>query len=280
MKKLFVFTLLIFGFSAFDSHHVTLKHQWTTDTLLKTCESVIYLEKEKVLVVSNIDGDPTNKDNNGYLSLVKLDGTIKTLKWIEGLNAPKGMGVVDNLLYVTDIDQIVVVNIKKGKIEKKIIVKNAQFLNDITTDALGNVYISDMKTQNIHKIDVKGKLSVFAKEIKTKGINGLLAKEDALYLLDMIGGSMYKMGYEDKKLKSITDGLPNADGLMALDKEAYLVSCWHGQVYAVVHGRPTLLLDTQDQKLNAADAYYIENEKLLLVPTFYGNSLMAYSVKY
>jgi sugar lactone lactonase YvrE len=279
MKKLILFTLVIFGFSAFDTHHVALKHQWTTDTLLKTCESVIYLEKEKLLIVSNIDGDPSTKDQNGFLSLVKLDGSIKTLKWIEGLNAPKGMGIVDNLLYVTDIDEIVVVNIKKEKIEKKIKVKNAIFLNDVTTDSKGNVYISDMKTQNIHKIDAKGKLSVFAKEVKTKGINGLLAKEDALYLLDMAGASMYKMDYESQKLKSITDGLPNADGLMALDNDAFLVSSWHGQVYLVAHGKPTLLLDTQDQKLNAADAWYIEEEKLLLVPTFFGNSVMAYSVK-
>jgi sugar lactone lactonase YvrE len=280
MKKIFLFIFIVFSFSAFDTHQVSLKHKWTSDTLLKTCESVIYLEKEKIIVVSNIDGDPTAKDNNGFLSQLNIDGSIKKLKWIEGLNAPKGMGVVGNTLYVTDIDEIVLIDIKKGKIAKKIKVKNAQFLNDITTDASGSVYISDMNTQNIHKIDSKGKLSVFAKEIKTQGLNGLLAKEDALYLLDMKEGSMFKMSYDEQKLKSITDGLPNADGLMSLDKEAFLVSSWHGQVYLVAHGHPTLLLDTQEQKLNAADAWYIEKEKLLLIPTFYGNSVMAYSVKY
>jgi hypothetical protein len=80
----------------------------------KTPESVMYNAKEDVYLVSNInvDGIPTKKDNNGFISKLAPDGTVLNLKWIAGgandvtLNAPKGMAIVGGTLYVTDLDTV------------------------------------------------------------------------------------------------------------------------------------------------------------------------------
>jgi hypothetical protein len=70
---------------------------WETPADLKNPESVVYAPKQDVLFVSNIEGKPDQKDQNGFISKVSpLNGSIVELNWITGLNAPKGMAVYDN----------------------------------------------------------------------------------------------------------------------------------------------------------------------------------------
>ena len=49
---------------------ITLQLKWETDTLLTTCESVLYDQDQDVLYVSNINGAPDGKDGNGFISKV------------------------------------------------------------------------------------------------------------------------------------------------------------------------------------------------------------------
>src|SRR5687768_18220722 len=64
-----------------------------------TPESAFYDEAADVYLVSNINGSPAAKDDNGFISRVSPDGT-PTLKWIDGaapnvtLHAPKGLAVI------------------------------------------------------------------------------------------------------------------------------------------------------------------------------------------
>src|ERR671924_159588 len=79
---------------------------WETPTELKTPESVIYEPNENVLFVSNIDGPPDRKDKQGFISKVSpLNGSIIELNWVTGLDAPKGMTIINsndnNKLYVS-----------------------------------------------------------------------------------------------------------------------------------------------------------------------------------
>src|SRR2546426_4066753 len=75
----------------------------------QTPESIFYEARSDIYLVSNINGDPTAADGNGFISRVAPDGRILELKWIDGtrpgvrLNAPKGMAVAGDTLYVSDI---------------------------------------------------------------------------------------------------------------------------------------------------------------------------------
>src|SRR5690606_23876579 len=103
---------------AVETKKPQLIHQWTTDTLLTTNESVIYDKKRNILYVSNIAGKPDSLDGNGFISKVDLMGKITDTMWVEGLDAPKGMGIIEDTLYVTDIDDVVKINIETGEILK------------------------------------------------------------------------------------------------------------------------------------------------------------------
>ncbi len=79
---------------------------WETPANLKNPESVAYASKQNILFVSNMNGDPDKKDQNGFISKVSpSNGSIIELKWITGLNAPKGIAISNDnsKLYVSDI---------------------------------------------------------------------------------------------------------------------------------------------------------------------------------
>jgi len=118
---------------------------WETERLLKTPESVLYDAGRNQIYVSNINGKPKDKDTNGFISVLDTSGKISKLKWLTGLHAPKGMAQNDSLLFVTDIDRIVVVDINQAKIVKMVDVPGAGFLNDLVMLPAGDVIVSDME---------------------------------------------------------------------------------------------------------------------------------------
>jgi hypothetical protein len=117
----------------------------------KTPESVMYDANADVYLVSNInvDGVPTKKDNNGFISRLNPDGTVQNLKWIAGgangvtLNAPKGMAIVEGTLYVTDLDTVRKFDLTSGEALGEIPIEGTTFLNDLAADEDGAVYVSD-----------------------------------------------------------------------------------------------------------------------------------------
>ena len=275
MKKFpLLATLLLTGLISF-SQTPTLEKIWTTDTLLKTPESVLFDAKEKLLYVSNIDGNPAEKDGKGSIAKVGLDGKIIAAEWVKGLHAPKGMGLFKNKLYVADLTDVVVIDVQKGSIEQRIPVNGANFLNDITIDNKGIVYVSDSRTFKVHRIE-NG--TVFTQVEKLVGPNGLLAVKDNLFILDR--GSLLLL-LPDGKMEKLADGMdPGTDGIEKVKDNEYIVSCWGGVVYYVyANGQKQILLDTRNEKINSADIGYDAKKKIVYVPTFYKNTVVAYQLK-
>jgi hypothetical protein len=254
---------------------------WETDSTLRTCESVLYEAKANVLYVANINGNPTEKDKNGFISKLLPDGKIENLEWAKGLNAPKGMGIVGNKLYVTDITEVVEIDMATGKISKKYPVKGAEFLNDIAIEeATGNVYFTDMKKQKIHVLTSKtGKITEFIAADSLGSPNGLYFLDANTLLLATNGDSKFKkIDLATKQISVITEGIKAGDGVEKVGDNAYLVSSWLGQVFYINNGEKLQLLDTEADKINAADIGYISATKTLLVPTFFNNKVVAYQL--
>lgn len=259
-------------------HAQKLELKWKTDTVLRVPESVLYDAERKVLYVANIDGKPDGKDGIGFISKVSLNGKIENLKWVTGLDAPKGMGISKGKLYVADISRVDVVDIASGKVTDKIEIDGAKFLNDITIDKNGKVFISDTGTGKIFTLN-GNKPELYFESADFKGVNGLLAEGNQIYVVDFATGNNYLLS-ADKNLKKIGMSSQGADGVIALATGAHLVSSWHGEVYYVsASGEAKKLLDTKDKKLNAADIEYDAKSKMLFVPTFFANSVMAYELK-
>jgi DNA-binding beta-propeller fold protein YncE len=163
-KKIIPLTIVLFC-CILSQRSVAQEHAlvklWQTDTLLKVPESVLFDGSGKLLYVSNIDGQPWDKDGRGSIGKVGLDGKIIQVDWVTGLDAPKGLGLYKNDLYVADVDNVVVIDIAKAAIVKRIPVEGAQGLNDISVDKKGSVYVTDSKEGKIYVLE-QDKFVLFA----------------------------------------------------------------------------------------------------------------------
>lgn len=257
----------------------TLEKQWTTDTTLRVPESVYFDAKRNILYVANIDGAPWEKDGKGFISKLSLDGKVTNLKWVEGLSAPKGMGVHGNNLYVADMDAIVVIDIDKGAIITRHAVDGAQNLNDVTVSPKGTVYVSDSRKKRVHTYE-NGRSAVLLDSANSglKGPNGLLYTQGQLLVLD--GGAVNR-AEKDNKLTKLVDIAKGTDGIEHVKADEYIVSCWQGEVFYVdlKAGTAVKMLDTQGEKLQTADIGYDAQKRIVYVPTFFGNKVSAYQLK-
>src|SRR2546430_2953341 len=116
-----------------------------------TPESVLHDTVQDIYFVSNTNGSPTAKDNNGFISRVRPDGAVENLKFIEGgrtgvtLHAPKGMALNGDTLWVADIDVVRAFNAKTGALVDSVSLSKlgAVFLNDVAVAPTGALYITD-----------------------------------------------------------------------------------------------------------------------------------------
>jgi outer membrane protein assembly factor BamB len=132
----------------------TLTLLWETPDSLMTNESVLFDDASGTIYVANIDGGPAEKDGKGSIAIISKEGKIVNPAWISGLNAPKGMAIANGKLYVTDIDELVEIDIAASKISKKWKVDGAEFLNDAAAHN-GTVYFTDMNKGKVHSFGTK-----------------------------------------------------------------------------------------------------------------------------
>ncbi|MEN3324188.1 hypothetical protein VP395_10640 [Mariniflexile soesokkakense] len=261
---------------------VILTKLWETDTLLKTCEAVRYNKEKGVIYVSNIGGvPPSEKDGDGSMSIINIEGEIINQNWVTGMSAPKGTHFYNDKLYVTDIDAIIKIDIKSGSIEKRISVENAVFLNDLDIDTNGDVYFTDSRDSKVYKL-ANDEVSLWL-DLEGVNPNGILVEKDRILVVSFSKGDFITIDKETKQHSVIATGIVGGDGIVSI-KEGYLASTWPGELFFVdksVSGAiATKLLDTKDEKLNAADIGIIPEKNILLIPTFFGNKVVAYKIGY
>jgi len=274
MKTIFavLFAILIFGVNILSAQR--LEKVWETTTDLKTPESVIYYPEKDVIYVANINGDPVAKDGNGFISVLSPDGKIKNLEWVKNLNAPKGMAIYKGKLYVSDITQLVEIDIEKGTITAKYDAPDAVFLNDVTACMNGMIFVSDNRTAKIHVLN-EGKFTVWMEGKPLETPNGLMAEKGKLLVGDK---NIYEVDIQTKKTTLLIENAGGVDGLEKNNAGDFVFSNWPGRIFIHKNGVTTKLLDTTAQELKTADIDYALKLDLVLVPTFFDNRVVAYKI--
>lgn len=253
----------------------SLEQLWLTEGVSVPESVLVYRNgRANFLLVSQIDGESNTKDGKGGIAKMSLDGELDDVNWVTGLNAPKGMAHFDGKLYVADVDELVVINIKSAEIEKKIAVAGAIFLNDVTVDTKGTIFVSDMKTGKIHRY-ANNVLSEYVTKIEN--VNGL--KVIGSNLIVGAGTHLYLIDNNKNRLDIASGFAQGIDGVESVNKGDFLVSCWAGLLYYVhLSGKVELLLDSQKEGINTADIGFDSQTQTVYVPNFTKNSVTAYKV--
>lgn len=254
-----------------------IEKTWTSEPVFKVPESVFYYPDKDMVFVANINGKPTDRDENGFISQLEPDGTIVRLEWVTGLHAPKGMNTFDGKLYVADIYRVAEIDINKRKIIRFYEADGAEFLNDIVTDDDGNVYITDMSKGSVYRIS-DGEISEWIPAGTFNNSNGVYYLDGTIYLGE--NGRIVSINPDTKEMKTIAEFDGGVDGLEIDENGNFIFSDWSGKVQMVKPGgKPTVLFNTTDDKINAADIHLIREHNILLVPTFFDNRVTAYKIK-
>lgn len=202
-------------------------------------ESVLHDTVHDLYLVANINGGPTEKDGNGFISRLHPDGSIAALKWIDGaddavaLDAPKGMVIHEDALFVADIDTVRAFDLESGRPLGNLEIPGAIFLNDITVAADGTLYVTDSGDSHdpgaIYRVTGDGKVSRIAHGPELKNPNGI-AFDDAgrLVFVTMGGRDVVTMTTEGGLLARRHLDVGRLDGLM-VQEGAVLVSSWEGE---------------------------------------------------
>ncbi len=262
---------------------------WELSGELKNPESILLSSDKATLFVSNVAGQPTDKDGNGFISKVTPDGKIQTLEWVKGLDAPKGLAQVNGRLYVSDIDKLVEIDIAGGTIVQRYDAPGAQFLNDVAADGEGRIYVSDMATNTIWRL-ADGKFEKWLESPALLYPNGLHVEGETLIVASwgsmseaeqpQVVGRLLQVSLADKTIRPLGDGsfTGHLDGLEPDGAGGHFVTDWiAGKFYRVdASGKATELLSLGQ---GTADIGIDPATKTVFIPQMMKDVLYAYKIE-
>lgn len=249
---------------------------------LRVPESILHDSSADVYLVSCVNGSPFGDDRKGFVSRVRPDGGVEKLKWIEGgaggvaLDAPKGMALAGDVLYVADVTVVRKFDRTSGKPLGEIAIPGAVFLNDVAAGPDGTVYVSDSGFSRdfsptgaaaVYAIAPDGSVKALQKGGDLSEPNGILADSDGVLLVAWTSGKLQRLA-KDGTLSDVAK-LPAAklDGLAREKGGALLVSSWEGSCVYRVSPAGEVSVALADLA-SPADIGYDEKRGRVLVPLF------------
>lgn len=207
-------------------------------------QAALYDPEADVYLVSNTNGAATDADGNGFISRVSPEGALLALKWIDGANgagldAPKGMALSGDKLYVADINIVRSFDRKSGEPVGKVAILGARYLEGLAVGADGTLYASDSGlgkvkgkgdglqptgADAIYAIDSRGVSRVVAKSTELGQPTGLLAEAAGLWVTTL-SGEVYRLAVDGQRAPGVH--LPGAGlhGLVETELGRLVIAC-------------------------------------------------------
>lgn len=275
MKMSFLFPLL-YCCAFFMSAQETSPYHKTTG--LSHPESVVLDNERQVLYVSNM-ADRTPGD--GFISRISPEGEVLDLKWISGLNDPKGLLVKGNKLFTADNTELVEIDIPSGKVVQKKAVAGSGMLNDVAEGNAGELFVSDTRNSSIYRMETSGNVEEWLNSPDLEQPNGLLVDENGIYVAAWgkdQPGNLLKVNGITKEIEKITgQGIGNLDGIQEISENSFYISDWAtGKIYKVaVSGEQEEVLTSGK---SAGDILFLKDKNELLLPMNQQNELWWYKL--
>ncbi|MGH7471908.1 MAG: SMP-30/gluconolactonase/LRE family protein [Longimicrobiales bacterium] len=257
-----------------------------------TPESVLYDDVADVYLVSNINGEPLGRDDNGFISRVAPDGTVQQLKWIDGaaaevtLNAPKGMAIIGDTLFVSDIDSVRAFSRTTGAMLGARAVPGSTFLNDLAAGG-GVLYVSDSGlkpdfsssgTDAVYRFE-GNRAVVVVRDTALKGPNGLVVGPNGVTIVPFGAKTIMRVaaaGGAIMPVATLTFG--QLDGVVHTPDGGLLVSSWETKTVYHIDAQGQAHPVVQNVE-SPADIGFDTRRNRVLIPSFMKNTIEIRAVR-
>lgn len=262
----------------------------------QTPESALHDADADLYLVTNINGNPLDKDDNGFISQVDPDGAVRALKWIDGaspavtLHAPKGMALKGDTLFVADIDVVRLFDRRSGAPLGERAVPGATFLNDVTVGPDGAVYVTDSGlkagasgfeasgSDAVYRIGPDGQSRVVVADTGLGRPNGILVDGPIATVVTFGSGQVFEIDLTSGQ--RTTGPKPpggQLDGVVRLPDGSLLISSWESS--AVYRARGAVYTTAVAPLDAPADIGYDAERGRVLIPLFTANRLEIRTVR-
>ncbi len=250
---------------------------WLMEAGLQQVESVLYDTQNKALYASN--GKDYKVGNDGFISKISANGDLLQLKWVVDLNRPTGMALFENMLYIADVNQLVVIDTQTGNVLKKMKspIENAG-LNDVAITEKGDVYVTASFVHAVFKV-VDGALKTFVKDEESlQWANGIIAKDGLLWIA---GLNLCTVVIETKEIKTVklTPEVEDFDGICSDGGQGFFLTTVSNRALWHLNGS-LQMSNLKDGKAYFGDLDYVQSHKSLYIPRGIGESGKFYISKY
>ncbi|HWB40338.1 MAG TPA: hypothetical protein VG500_03715 [Gemmatimonadales bacterium] len=258
----------------------------------QTPESARFDPELGVWFVANINGLPLAKDGNGFISRLTREGEVDSLRFIAGgrggakLDAPKGLAIQGDTLWVADIDVARAFDKRTGKpVATVSMAGRASFLNDVAVGPDGAIYLTDTGLKNDGKggigdpttnrvFRILGRKASVALDFKDRpGVNGIVwDSAGARFMLVPFGDtSIYSWMPGDSAPAVVAHAPSMMDGIEPLGDGRFAVTSWaDSSLFALQDDKITRLAGGLP---GAADIGYDRERNRIAVPLFTENKL-------
>ncbi len=228
------------------------------------------------LYVTNVNGEGEAKDGNGFIARVSTDGRVLQREFATGLDAPKGIMLGGDALYVADIDRLVVLDAATGAVRRRVAAPGAVFLNDLTFAPDGAVLMADSGAARIYAVSADT-AEIWLEHELLESVNGLLPEPGRLVVTTM-AGRLLAIDYQSRAVTVLAEDLGDADGVAAIGDGRYLVSEWPGLMHVVANdGSHTTIMDTRAERRFLNDFLLVGDT--LYQPHWEPSEISAYRVR-
>ena len=270
-----LFILLIFGNLSLNAQLIKL---FETDTVFHAPESVAWDSIRNCLYISNYTTPVKEGDFYGRhtISKVSMEGAVLETAWIKGLSCPTGICIANDKLFIVERFGIVEFDLSTDRVSYKYYIKTTDFLNDITIDPYGNLYVTVSGTNVVYRITGR-KVEKWLTNDSIADPNGILYDQGKLIIGVNSDGYLKSIDIETKKIRNLAFlGEGTIDGIKKCGK-GYLVTHFRGNLYYIDNsGKVKELLNTRPEKVFQADFEYIPSKDLIVIPALWNNKLLFY----
>ncbi len=285
--------ILLTSFNAMAELQLT--SVWQVDGLSNP-ESVTYDWVRDQYFVSNMAGDGLSGDGQGFISLISGNGELINKNWVTGLNAPKGLAIRGDTLFVASLtsgaalgdnglqdltSQVVAIDIETGAIVAEIPAPGAHLLNDTAVGPHGNVYVSDLGGNAIYRLQ-NGTFQPWLESLGLQDPNGLFVDSRNVYVasfgllsdpdtgvydFDNPLGFPKKVDVRSKEITNLNNSTPLGllDGITAFRFRTWLVTNKTDFLLQLLNRRGEVITSTMLAG-DPADLTYVPSQRLVVIP--------------